>query len=393
MKILYLGYFCTEELFLNLSKKDKDFSVAAHKYEKQLLTNLSKLLNPSDIKCISVLSYLKEDSARETRDSFCGIEIQYVWKERKKTLPSLTAFKNIKQLVSCWLKETDGEERIVVTYATNLLLMYPFLFTKRGVKIVTICSELPQYRIQTGNKIKRWAKKVVNVKLNKLMDGYVFFSKHMNEKTNPKNKPFIVVEGLPDIRITEKEINSDTSRKEQIFYAGYLIKENGIETLLQAFSRLRHKDVQLVLCGSGDMVKQIEEHTKVNERVKYLGSLPNEEILQLEREATLLINPRKADHLLTRYSFPSKTFEYFSSGTPTVLTKLDGIPEEYYQYCYICDSSDTERLAQDLDTILSIPLKDRLLKARKAYSFVVEEKSASMQVKRILNFLVQLNRR
>ena len=320
LKILYLGYFCTEELFLELSSVDKDFSIAAHKYETQLLENLSKIAEPRDIKVVSILSYMQATSVRPNSDTFCGLDLQYVWKKRGGAIPDVSTFKEIKKHVKQWLRDTDGEERIVLTYATNLALLSPFLLGKRKVKIVTICSEIPQYRILTGGKIQRWLKKKINTKLNSIMDGYIFFSKYMNEKTNPHNKPYIVFEGLPDIRITEEQINQDASRREQIFYAGYLIPENGIETLLCAFLQMRHTDVDLVLCGSGSSVEKIQEYAAKCDRIKYMGSLPNSEILALERNATLLINPRKADHLLTRYSFPSKTFEYFSSGTPITCT-------------------------------------------------------------------------
>jgi len=386
LKILYLGYFCTEELFLELSRTDKDFSIAAHKYETQLLSNLSKSVKPSNVKVVSILSYMEETTVRRTTDSFCGMDLQYVWKKRGGTIPSLSAFKEIKKRVKQWLRDTKGEERIVLTYATNFILLYPFLFRKKKVKIVTICSEIPQYRILTGGKLQRWIKKTINTMLNNRMDGYVFFSKYMNEKTNPRKKPYIVVEGLPDIRITEEEINQN-ERKEQIFYAGYLIPENGMETLLEAFVQMRHTNVELVLCGSGNMLERLQEYTQKCDRIKYLGSLPNDEILRMEREATLLINPRKADHLLTRYSFPSKTFEYFSSGTPAVLTRLEGIPEEYYQYCYTCDATDAESLASDLDAVLDIPFAIRLEKAKKAFRFVKEKKSAAVQTQRIVDFL------
>jgi glycosyltransferase involved in cell wall biosynthesis len=138
------------------------------------------------------------------------------------------------------------------------------------------------------------------------------------------------------------------------------------------------------------MLEELQDYTQKCDRIKYMGSLPNDQVLSLEREATLLINPRKADHLLTRYSFPSKTFEYFSSGTPAVLTKLEGIPEEYYQYCYTCDSTSAESLASDLDTVLDIPFEIRLKKAKEAFRFVKEKKSAKVQTQRIVNFLNEI---
>ena len=65
LKILYLGYFCTEDLFLELSRIDKDFSIAAHKYEIQLLSNLPKVIEASNIKAVSILSYMEETMIRK----------------------------------------------------------------------------------------------------------------------------------------------------------------------------------------------------------------------------------------------------------------------------------------------------------------------------------------
>lgn len=387
MKILYLGYYCNEELFLRLAKQDADLSIAAHKYETQLLENLALTIDPSNVSIVSSLSYLDSSMERHEEDSFAGMKLRYVWKKRGGIRSIFSAIKQAKKYIKQWLNETCGEERIILTYATNFVLLYPFLFGRKKVKIVTICSEIPQYRILTGSKIKQKVKRTIHTKLNNRMDGYIFFSRYMNEKTNPNKKPYLVVEGLPDIRITEEEINKDITRAEKIFYAGYLIPENGIETLLEAFLMMRHKNVELILCGNGNSSSKIKECMQKCNRIKYLGSVPNEEVLQLESSASLLINPRRADHLLTRYSFPSKTFEYFVSGTPAVLTRLDGIPEEYYQCCYICDSSSSNNLANDLDAILDIPFGKRLEKAIQAFRFVRDEKSSKAQVQRIVSFL------
>ncbi len=389
MRILYLGYFCPAELFAVLSETDRDLSVAAHKYETQLLNQLAAQCEKravEDVNVISILSYTDEGMYRPQYDEYAGMKLDYVWKSRYSMFPSRSELQRMESLVTDWLHNTEGCERIVLTYATNPVLMYPFLIKKRGVKIVTICSEIPQYRIMSGNVVKRFLKKAVARYLNDRMDGYIYFTKYMSEATNPKNKPYIVVEGLPDIRAVSEELSA-VERRENIFYAGYLLAENGIDVLLEAFLLLENPDVQLTLCGTGAMVDEIEEYAKKCKRIRYLGQLPNDRVLQLEREATLLINPRKPESLLTRYSFPSKTFEYLTSGTPAIITRLDGIPDEYYDYCYVCDVSSPETLAADLEKVLSIHQSVRSQKAKEALTFVEQEKSSFAQVHKIVSFL------
>lgn len=395
LKILYLGYFCPEPLFATLSEADQDLSIAAHKYETQLLTQLSFQLHAgkiADIRIVSILSYITGASDRPVHGQFKGLSINYVWKDRRANLPPISALKRVKELVNNWLSETEGQERIVLTYATNIALLYPLLLGNRNVKVVTICSEIPQYRIMTGGRVKQMLKRSIARYLNDRMDGYVYFSKHMSEATNPYKKPSIVIEGLPDIRVSSDVVPPSVVRPEIILYAGYLLKENGIDILLEAIMRPECKDVELWLCGAGEMASRAKECAAQCDRIRYLGQLPNERILELEREATLLINPRKPDNLLTRYSFPSKTFEYLTSGTPAIITRLDGIPDEYYDFCYTCDVSSAETLAHDLRCVLDIPQSERFEKANEALRFIAKNKSSESQVERILMFLTDLAR-
>ena len=58
-----------------------------------------------------------------------------------------------------------------------------------------------------------------------------------------------------------------------------------------------------------------------------MGCVTNDEIVRLQCEATLLVNPRPSDKEFCKYSFPSKTIEYMASGTPVLMTKLPGVPD------------------------------------------------------------------
>ena len=63
-------------------------------------------------------------------------------------------------------------------------------------------------------------------------------------------------------------------------------------------------------------------------RIEFLGMLPRTDVLELQSKATILVNPRQPVGDFTKYSFPSKTIEYMASGTPLLMYKLPGIPEE-----------------------------------------------------------------
>ena len=216
-------------------------------------------------------------------------------------------------------------------------------------------------------------------------------SKYMDDVCNKKNHPWIVVEGMTEIPPLGEQV---AKTKEAVFYAGGLHKENGIDILLDAIVCLnenREEKITLQLCGKGNVEKQVIEYAKKYKFIQFLGTLPNQEVRQLEKSATLLINPRKPDCLLTKYSFPSKTFEYFSSGSASILTRLDGIPDDFYKHCYTCSIDSVNQLKEDIEKVISIPLHEREEKAISAYNFLTEQKSAKKQTERILHFLKELS--
>ena len=131
----------------------------------------------------------------------------------------------------------------------------------------------------------------------------------------------------------------------------------------------------------------ITEAAEKDPRIIYKGMLPREEVLFLQQQSTVLINPRKPNGGITKYSFPSKTVEYLSSGTPMIGYKLEGIPEEYFNYYYTIDSLSEEDLVHTLDAVLSLPQDELDKKAHSAYKFIMENKTAEKQVKKIIDFI------
>lgn len=393
MHILYLGYVCHQEIFDELSKKDTDMSVASHKFETCFVRQLTHILTKSDsLKIVSFLpsTDIKSVEATIYYQTYLEKEITYITSERNNLKKVTRAVLTAKGEIKKWMKRTENQDRIVISYATNPILLAAFFSLSNRPRIVTICSEVPSLRIMTngGNIINRIKKKVFSL-FNEKMDGYVFMSRHMNELCNPKNKPWIVVEGMIDVR--HRGLKEECKKiKGMVFYAGGLFIEYGIDVLLKSACLLENEGINFVLCGDGNAKELVEYYAKKCSNIKYLGNKKNDEILKLEKEAELLINPRKPDNLISRYSFPSKTFEYFSSGTPCITTKLDGIPEEYYSYCYTCDVSKPEKLAKDILEFFEIPVNTRERKAKEAFEFLLNKKSAKAQTEKIVSFLRNL---
>ena len=104
-------------------------------------------------------------------------------------------------------------------------------------------------------------------------------------------------------------------------------------------------------------------------------------------EATLLVNPRPSNEKYVRYSFPSKTMEYMSTGTPVLMTKLPCLPEEYLPYLFFIRDETLQGIAQALRETLRLSDEALFQQGCAARRFVLEQRSNVMQAAKVLEML------
>jgi len=161
------------------------------------------------------------------------------------------------------------------------------------------------------------------------------------------------------------------------------VRYNGILELVEAFKQIQNQKSRLLICGAGETESYIQTESEKDDRIIFMGELSREKILNLQKNATLLVNPRANNEEFTKYSFPSKIMEYLSSGTPTLAYKLDGIPDEYYDYMYTI-STESDGLKNSLDEVLSYTKEELQEKGNQAQRFVKNQKNAFEQVKKMI---------
>lgn len=219
----------------------------------------------------------------------------------------------------------------------------------------------------------------------KFIDKFVLLTKAMEDFIPQAVGRSIVVEGMSNTQM-QLEHKHNTKNK-TILYTGLLESYTCVDDLVSAFMKISNRNIRLVICGAGPLKSKIEEAALLDKRIDFKGLVSREQALLLQRESTILINPRKPNGGLTKYSFPSKTMEYLSSGTPMIGYKLEGIPEEYFDYFFTIDSLDEPSLIAKIVEVISLSDEELFAKAKSAYNFIVEKKTSYSQVKRIVNFL------
>ena len=115
-----------------------------------------------------------------------------------------------------------------------------------------------------------------------------------------------------------------------------------------------------------------------------------EEVLQAELDAMVLINPRPDNDNFVKYSFPSKTLEYMSTGTPVAMCRLSGVPDEYYNYVLTLKHNSLNDFQISLRSILDLPIHELKMVGERAKEFVLHNKNNREQAAKIIRFLVEL---
>ena len=203
-----------------------------------------------------------------------------------------------------------------------------------------------------------------------------------------KKKPYIIVEGMVDINMKNRGIYKQKKYSKKIcMYTGILDSKYGIEILVKGFNKANIPNSELHIYGNGDFKNELLKLSKKNKNIKYFGLKPNNYIVEEQQKATLLINPRPSNEEFTKYSFPSKNMEYMVSGTPTLLTKLPGMPKEYLEYVYVLENESVDGMAEKLIEILNLSPEELKEKGKLAKEYVLNNKSNKNQAQRIIKWL------
>lgn len=397
MDILFLGYTVPKECAYVFSGA----SIAGNKMQWNLVHHLGKI---DDIKicCISVLpiatwphdtifsrsQVLKLDERITSNAvSFCNLPI----------------LKQISQAGSVYMKARkyikEHPDAIVLSFNLFPQIGIPMRILKQQypkIKTVSLLADLPiddtkGQRSVLSKMLRRlfdqstW-KSISNCESFIVLNEYVA-KQYLSKKTS------IVIEGGVD----EDDLNTVTighkkSEKRNIVFAGALTEYNGITVLIDAVGRLPSDNIILDIYGDGPLKAYVQNAANKDKRLHYHGRVANDIVLRAQKSAWLLINPRKTDDLISKVTFPSKTFEYMLSGTPVLSTKLNGYSQEYLEHMFIAEDDTAEGIAKEIHRIECFPREILQKKADNARNFIIKNKSWKIQALNIYNFLCYIDK-
>jgi len=374
--ILYISYATAYSIYDALFREGKIAGYQMQKFNSNLITGLGAI---EKTVALSALPYANVPAKRFE----CEIDgVRYIGIRNFTGL--LHKIMNPLQmyLEGCRIIRRERPRCILCDAIASSPCYVSLLLGKRfGIPVIGIVTDLPGMLDQSGDETRGAARL-------RHFDGYVLLTEQMNPIVNRRGKPSMVMEGLCAASLPPV---FEGERKKVLLYTGSLWKKDlGIEYFTEGFLRADLQGYELHFYGTGELEPWLQEMSAKHSNIKYCGCVTNAEIVKLQREASLLINPRPSDRTFCKYSFPSKTIEYMASGTPVLMTRLPGAPEEYFDYVYTIEDETAAGTERALRGIFAQEESARHAFGLRAKAFVETEKSCMSQCGRIIAFSKEL---
>lgn len=404
MKIVFLGgcYSDNQDNYFLKHVKGVELALPSNVYQREIIKGLVE--NNADIYVIScpylpgfpinfdMLKIFTSPFLLEGKE--VGVTAGYNLFFATKDLSAQHAYE---EHLNRWYAQNNEHDEKIVLLLYSLLVpqlnaAYSFKNKHDNVEICCIVTDL-FHRTFKDLKGSSYPKKIQRgldvLKLKRLIpsiDKYILLAKGMEEKVPESIDRNIIVEGVVSPKELYVKPEAETPEK-VLLYTGSLGEHTSIKELVDAFKLTNNPAFRLVICGAGVYSSYVVEAAKEDHRIIYKGLVNRDKALELQRSATALINPRWPSIRDTPYSFPSKTMEYLTSGTPMIGYKLIGIPSDYYDYYYTIESEGINLLAHKIEEVLLLPQPVLNRKAKEAFDYIVNNKTSKMQTAKIINFL------
>lgn len=213
------------------------------------------------------------------------------------------------------------------------------LLAKKGIPTV--------YHIHFGRTVmyhrnNTWHWKIMK-QIIRLADCTIAIDKKTYNLLKPVAKNVVQINNPIDINSFNK-YNITYTKK--IVFIGWLIKEKGIEELLQAYNEI-NTDFELLIIGPGTdkYVKHLKDRYNLN-NIRLIGELKHEEAMKILAEASLFVLPSYTE------GFPNVILEAMALCKPVIATNVGAIPEMIPNE-YIVKPRNSEELRDMIKSVLA----------------------------------------
>ena len=387
MRVIYVSNLCLPKVYDGLFE-DKRYksSEAVQKYHRIMAEGFA--LNGQEVISLGVVPANR--NVRKKIISLPSGELNGVKYKHIKTI-NLPIIKQLLNAINVYfniLKQGKKKNSFVICDGLSYLASKAAVLACRlkKIKSVVIITDLPEFLVGPDKRAVKRYKRLFDKFL-----AYVVLTEKMAVRLGYMDKPYVVLEGQVDSR-EEREIPRQKQyNKKVVMYAGIVQKLYGLKILTEGFIKADLDNYELHIYGNGDYAQDLDKISKIHKNVKHIPSQPNSIIVEKEKEAYLLVNPRPTTEEYTKYSFPSKNMEYMVSGTAVLTTALPGMPEEYKKHVYLIEDESVDGISNAFKNIAKLSDEEVVNKGRLAREFVLSEKNNKIQTKKIIELINRIN--
>lgn len=224
------------------------------------------------------------------------------------------------------------------------------------------------------------------------------FCRHIRQKVGETTPMARIMNGtMPDVFNVDDQRNEirrrlDVTDEFVVTYAGNHGLAQGLEHVIGAADRLRHRDVTFLMLGSGpvkdDLVRDARQRNLDN--ILFRDRVPLDEAAAHMGAADALLVPL-ADHEIYQQFIPSKLFDSMASARP-VLLSVDGearsILEEAQAGLYY-PAEDADALADSIEWMVGHP-EERADMGERGRAYAHNQCTREVQAQEMVRFLERL---
>lgn len=211
--------------------------------------------------------------------------------------------------------------------------------------------------------IKRWIENRVYRRCDRFIVLSKAFGKVLHETYSVPWEKIHIIPGGVDTNHFKISLSRDEARTKLswpqdrtiLFTTRRLVHRMGLDKLLKALVNVKAKvpDVWLAIAGKGPLRETLErqvQHLKLEENVKFLGFLPDEDLPLAYQAADLTAMPSQSLE-----GFGLVLLESLACGTPAICTPVGGMPEviEPFEPALVTQSADETAIAERLIDFLT----------------------------------------
>ncbi len=349
-RIYRYGWHIRQKIFVELKKSPMKIGIITSSlsetngWGRYSLEIVKELKNFGEVKVIShQIEELKEIETYPILPPPLGNSLKKIW----------ALLKIIKYLKGCDIFHCLIEPYAPIIALANLSLKKPFVITAHGT-----------YAIQPINKkgINSFLMKFAYKKANKIICVSNFTKNEILKKCNLNNLE-VIPNGVDYSAFSNYEPNKARPNRTIILSVGPIKSRKGYDASIKAISRLKKENLKYYIIGdiipNDFFYKQLKELIKkenLEEKVKFLGRVSNEELLNLYNKCNIfLLTPKNVNCKVE--GFGLVYLEANACGKPVIGTYNCGAEEAIINGYngFLVPQNDPEKTAKAIKYLLNNP--------------------------------------